>query len=137
MKIQVLIIYKQMSKAEYRDGIKSREEKIGMPCTHSRVIYRAGAIGTAGTAMAVPVCEGKIWRYWDSNVRTHSLPQLFIVASNVQAVLRGFERLMPQREDSQHSGTGDETNTCGMGMRPTRANFQRQSDGNLQARRCS
>ena len=36
----VYIVYKNSSNynVEYRDGIKSRRDKIGMPCTHTTVI---------------------------------------------------------------------------------------------------
>ena len=33
-----LCVFKSNYNVEYRDGIKSEGDKIGMPCTHSRVI---------------------------------------------------------------------------------------------------
>ena len=39
---------------------------------HRRVTTRAGATGTAGTAMAVPVFEEEKWRCWDSDLRARS-----------------------------------------------------------------
>ena len=74
---------------------------------------RAGATGTTGTAMAVPVLEEEKWRCWDSDLRTRSY--ILLEASAVQS--RDHTRTdcsMGRFESRQFSWSRDETSTHGM-----------------------
>ena len=48
-----------------------RNQVAGSSVRHT-AYHRAGATGTAGTAMAVPVFEKEKWRCWDSDLRARS-----------------------------------------------------------------